>query len=213
MTLFKKCRNAYLTLLLLTLFWAPSSEASSVQSIKDYGVRGQVFPIQEHSLLDVIQERLALAQKSGKLKLLQQQFKRRVQEKIAHPLPVKGITPTTEPRTFYFDPILINQKDIKDHLGRVVVPAGKKVNPLETFSWGEPLLFIDGDSLQQITWAQKQTGHLVLVKGRPLTLNRSLGTWVYFDQAGQLCRKLGIKHVPARVSQDGMRLKIEERRP
>jgi conjugal transfer pilus assembly protein TraW len=32
----------------------------------------------------------------------------------------------------------------------------------------------------------------------------------YFDQGGKLIKKFGITQVPARVSQDGNRLKVEE---
>jgi conjugal transfer pilus assembly protein TraW len=33
---------------------------------------------------------------------------------------------------------------------------------------------------------------------------------VYYDQQGQLVEKLGIRHVPALVSQEGRRLRIDE---
>ena len=33
---------------------------------------------------------------------------------------------------------------------------------------------------------------------------------VYFDQHGQLVERLGIRHLPALVSQDGKRLRIDE---
>ena len=33
---------------------------------------------------------------------------------------------------------------------------------------------------------------------------------VYYDQQGRLTRRLGIKQVPALVSQEGLRLRIDE---
>lgn len=33
---------------------------------------------------------------------------------------------------------------------------------------------------------------------------------IYYDQQGLLTRRLGIKQVPALVSQDGLRLRIDE---
>jgi conjugal transfer pilus assembly protein TraW len=36
---------------------------------------------------------------------------------------------------------------------------------------------------------------------------------VYYDQGGSLVRRLGIRQVPAIVSQDGKRLRIDEVRP
>ena len=52
---------------------------------------------------------------------------------------------------------------------------------------------------------------IILVKGEPLKLQREQREqkiWIYFDQAGFLTQKLGIKEVPALVIQDGLRLKI-----
>jgi conjugal transfer pilus assembly protein TraW len=48
------------------------------------------------------------------------------------------------------------------------------------------------------------------VKGAPLLLSEELKVPVYFDQSGLLTKKLGIHHVPALVTQEGMRLRIEE---
>ena len=46
--------------------------------------------------------------------------------------------------------------------------------------------------------------------GSYLDLMRRWKRPVFFDQQGQLTDKLGIRHVPALVTQDGKRLKIEE---
>ena len=43
-----------------------------------------------------------------------------------------------------------------------------------------------------------------------MVLSEELKVPVYFDQAGLLTKKLGIKHAPALVAQVGLRLRIEE---
>ena len=50
----------------------------------------------------------------------------------------------------------------------------------------------------------------ILVAGSYLALMQRWQLPVYFDQQGALTRKLGITHVPALVSQEGMQLRIDE---
>jgi conjugal transfer pilus assembly protein TraW len=51
---------------------------------------------------------------------------------------------------------------------------------------------------------------VILTGGSYLDLMRRWKRPVFFDQQGTLTDKLGIRHVPALVTQDGKRLKIEE---
>jgi len=50
----------------------------------------------------------------------------------------------------------------------------------------------------------------ILVGGSYVGLMKSWGTPVFYDQEGTLVRKLGISAVPAIVSQEGLRLRIDE---
>jgi conjugal transfer pilus assembly protein TraW len=177
---------------------------------KDYGVRGHTFVIKERSLLQVIQERLQIALQNGKIELLQKQFQEKVKQKISNPVAVSGIQKATITRQFYFDPSYTQVEDVKDASGNIIVNKGTTVNPLHYVSWGSALVFIDGEDESQLTWGLKQQGKLILVKGAPLKLQEKLRRAVYFDQAGILTRKFGITQVPAKVSQEGMQLKIEE---
>ena len=194
----------------IVLFAMASASPIGVQDIEDFGVRGKVFAIKERSLLEVIQSRIAEAQKSGKIKKLNAQFKKRAIESVMEPKAVKGVAHATQSRTFYFDPTIACEKDILDHLGRIVVAKGTTANPLETLAWGVPMLFIDGSAPDQVAWAKAQGGKIVLVKGRPMDLKKDYGGWFFFDQGGALVRKFGIRFVPAKVSQEGLKLKIEE---
>ncbi|HJD56490.1 MAG TPA: conjugal transfer protein, partial [Rickettsia endosymbiont of Pyrocoelia pectoralis] len=134
----------------------------------------------------------------------------KVKARLLRPKPVDGISRTVEPRIFYFDPTYTQSKDIKDAEGNILVPAGTTVNPLEELNWGEPLIFINGEDREQIDWAVKQQGKIILVEGSVLELSDQISRSVYFDQGGSLTNKFGIKQTPAIVDQEGSRLKIEE---
>lgn len=182
----------------------------NIKHIKDYGVKGHVFEIKEESMLDMIKDRLAKAESSGMIEKMQKQFQQKVNARLLRPKAVDGIVRTVEPRTFYFDPTYIQVEDIKDAEGNILVPAGTTVNPLEELNWGEPLIFINGDDREQIDWAVKKHGKIILVEGSVLELSDQISRAVYFDQGGVLTHKFEIQGVPAIVVQDGSKLKISE---
>ncbi len=84
--------------------------------IKDYGVRGHVFPIMEQSMLEVIMEKLKSAKESGYFKKLQQEFVSRVKKKIARPVPAPGLHKVTENRIWSYDPTFTQKTSIKDQM-------------------------------------------------------------------------------------------------
>lgn len=178
--------------------------------IKDYGIRGHTFPIIEQSLLEVIMTKLTLAKQKGLLDKMQDEFKEKVKEKIARPAAVLGLHKATKDRSWTYDPTFTQKTSIKDQNGRIIVPAGTSVNPLDSLSWGEPLILIDGDDQSQVVWAKSQQGIIVLTNGSPMELSKKLGQDIYFDQGGMLIERFKIEAVPAIVVQDGKRLRIKE---
>lgn len=184
---------------------------------KDLGVHGVIHPIDEEDPIALIQQKLKGMEVRGELERYNQQIQKRTKESVERPKPVEGITKATEARVFTYDPTYTVSEDIKDHLGRIIHPKGTKINPLETVSLSQELVFIDGDDVDQKTWFfdrnQKPVisnqnnkigeAKLILVKGSPLALSEELRVPVYFDQGGFLTKKLGIQYVPAVVSQRG----------
>lgn len=187
---------------------------------KDLGVHGVIHPIEEEDPIALIQNKLKKMEEKGELQKHNLHIQKRTKESVERPSPVEGISKTTKSRLFTYDPTFTVQKDIKDHLGRIIHPKGAKINPLEMVSMTEELVFIDGDDPEQKSWAfdriekseasdqSPEISHqkerrikLVLVKGPPLALSEELGIPVYFDQGGVLVKKLGINHVPAIVGQ------------
>lgn len=191
--------------------------SAQARELKDHGVYGELFPIKEKSLLEVIKSKLQGLSNSGELEKHQRYIMDTAKLKLQRPTPVAGLTKTTMARTFTYDPSITVPYDLADHKGEVFHKKGTKVNLLDTHSLSRSLLFIDGDDAEQITWAvdlpNKETDHhpkIILVKGSPLELSERLKIPVFFDQNGTLVKKLGITQVPAKVSQKDKVLEIEE---
>lgn len=197
---------------------ATDASATSGKEAKDLGVYGEVFPVGEKSLIEVIQEKLQALKESGELENHQKAIAAKTKDKVMHPEPVAGLHKATKPRSFSYDPSIMVPYDLKDHEGQVFHHKGTKVNPLDTHAFKSPFLFLDGDDPDQVNWATKEhrlagNSHkpkIVLVKGAPFELSKQLNIPVYFDQSGALVKKFGIEQIPARVSQQDKVLFIEE---
>jgi conjugal transfer pilus assembly protein TraW len=183
---------------------------------QDLGVIGPVYPIAEPSLLEVILSKLHEAQTTGLLAGLQRDAQARARRAIEEPPALASLTRTTKPRSFYYDPSIVVPYAITDAEGRLIVAPGTRVNPLDTVSLSKTILFIDARDGAQVARAQtileepRAKVKLILTGGSYLDLMRRWKRPVYYDQQGQLTQKLGIRQVPALVSQEGRRLRIDE---
>ena len=174
---------------------------------KDFGVQGHCFAIAEENILELIAKKL----KNIDLKVLNEKLKQQTIDYIENPKPITGIIPAKENKIFYFDPSYIVQEDIYDHKNTLIHKKGTKINPLDHVALSKPLIFIDGDDKKQVDLALSyKNAKIILVKGSPLKLQRIHKRWIYFDQAGFLTQKLGITHVPTKISQEDLRLRLEE---
>ena len=177
---------------------------------KDFGTLGNTYEIIEEDILKVIEKRLVKID----LEKLNKKMVERTKEYAERPTPVKGITKAKESREFLYDPSYVLEKDIRDDKGTIIHLAGATVNPLEFIPLRENLFFIDGDDEAQVKLAlelrkkQKDKIKIILTSGSPLALQRKHKIWIFFDQAGYITNKFGIKEVPALVSQESLRLKI-----
>ena len=188
------------------------SLAYAKQHLQEEGKHGATFKIAEQSFLEVLQQRLNNLDKATIAKQ-QRQLQHRVKQSIERPRPVAGLAKARQHRVWTYDPSTTIKRNIYDHQGRVVVKAGRQINPLDYLSFGKPLILIDATDKQQLDWALRQKGELVLTKGAPLELERKLQQNVYFDQGGRIVAKFGIKALPARISQQGKLLQVEEVKP
>ena len=118
--------------------------------------------------------------------------------------------------TYYYDPSVTVPYPIPDATGRVLIAPGTTVNPLDTVSLSKRLLFFDARDPQQVREAsaviERHRGQVkpILTGGAYMNLMRRWKLRVYYDQQGILTKQLGIRAVPALVSQEGKRLRIDE---
>lgn len=182
----------------------------------DLGVVGPTYDIAEPDLLEVIQSSLYQMEKSGELEKKQGEYRDRVIGAVEKPKPVSGIKATVVKRTFYHVPTMIMDHDIRGVDGAILFARGLKVNPLDHVSLRDELIFFDGRDRRQVSFVKQTMRKLkgaakpIMVAGEPLNLMRNWKHRVFYDQGGALVRRLGIRQVPAVVTQDGKRLRVDE---
>jgi conjugal transfer pilus assembly protein TraW len=182
----------------------------------DLGVRGPVYPIAEPDLLEALTAALREKERSGEIARRMSEGRARAAAHAVTPPPVPGLSRTVKARTVFYDPTIRVDEAIVDGGGRILVPAGTTANPLEVVSLSASLLFVDGRDGAQVRLAKAALEEggaatkVVLVGGSPVRLARAWQRPVYFDQGGKLLAKFGIRHVPARLSQQGLQLRIDE---
>ena len=193
-------------LLTLTLFLVTLSIPIAAG---DLGVHGKLFPVEEQDLILYLKKQVDRLPPEERERAIQ-----RIEEHCAGEL-VKpagmGLKRAQFYEVRYFDPTILATEDFTDHKGNIVVPKGTLYNPLEHHHLSQELLFVDGDEASHVAWARDQDpdAKWVLTDGHPLALEEQECRPIYFDQYGALVKKLSIRSIPARVSQEGKRLKIE----
>jgi len=194
------------------LIWILLFVSLGVEAV-DLGCFGQTFEIAEQDLIEKIREKLKILEQSGELEAHQSKIQRKFINKAKTPKTVEGLHKTVDPRTYTHDPSITVPYDIKNHEGIIFAKAGAKINPLETQILSKSLLFIDGMDQEQVDWAmghKTDKAKVILVQGSPFLLMERYDRQIYFDQGGVIVSKMGISQVPARVSQKGLLLLIEE---
>ena len=182
----------------------------------DLGIIGPTYEISEPHLLQMIEQRLRAKERSGELGRLEAEARKRGIATVKNPPPVTGLRPTDTVRTFYFDPSFTLDRNLLGPQGELLFAAGTRKNPLEVVSLSRHLLFFDARDPRQVGRARQlialYQGRVkpILVGGSYLDLMQSWHVPVYYDQQGLLTRRLGITQVPALVSQEGLRLRIDE---
>ena len=191
-----------------------SSGAPARVNAVDHGQMGQTWPIAEPDLLSVIKARLDDAQATGKLDAMNREFADKVKSRVMRPVPVVGMMPAEETRSWEFDPSLRIDNDIRDHKGNLIAVAGQRVNPLSLAGLSKKLIFVDGDEPAEVAWAMQHgsdaRAKIIFVDGSPFELMKVHQRRFYFDQDGRLTAHFGIRRTPALVEQKGDVLLVTE---
>lgn len=188
---------------------------------KNIGKYGETYPIKETDMLELIYSRLTHLQQTGELEKINKKMVSNTKKRLDRPEPA-GLPTTKSYRQWLVDPSIKISKDILDHKGRIIAPAGTIINPLAYATISSTFLFYDGDIKVQVNWVMEQLRKLnqeakkgkkvklVLVNGSISEQGKLFNRRIYFDQKGILTTKFAIKHVPAILTQSGMKIKVEE---
>ena len=173
---------------------------------KDLGVCAETFPVAEESLIAFFQKQANATQFD------MNKYTEEMAEYVQNPTPIEGIDIARETRVFFFDPTHAVEKDVILPNGHILAKKGDRINPLDQRQFDEELLFLDGSNEKQVAWARtcSPQAKWILVAGSPIALEEQEERPVYFDQYGLLTNRFQIKHTPAKVTQEGNRLRIEE---
>ncbi|WP_431257680.1 type-F conjugative transfer system protein TraW [Roseateles chitinivorans] len=206
------CAITAITAIALPVAPAMAAEAAA----PDAGTLGPTYPITEAHLLQMIEQRLREAARTGELSRIEDEARSRGAHAVRHPTPVAEIVTTRVARSFLFDPTFVLGRNVLGPRGELLFPAGTKKNPLDVTSLSRPLLFFDARDSRQVRQAHtvitQHQGRVkpILTAGSYLELMHVWRTPVYYDQGGMLTRRLGIRQVPAMVTQQGQRLRVDE---
>lgn len=199
-------------LLLCSALHAPFSDAVAA----DLGVHGQVFPVAEPDMLEMIMAKLRQMEAEGKITEMQEGLKSRTAAYAVRPPAVPGIGTAVQARSWLYDPAVVLNRDLQDQDGNVFQKSGRRINPLDYINLSQQMLFINGDDEKQVAWAKRTESALggrakiILVRGAVADHSRREGKPYYFDQGGKLTERFGIRNVPALIRQEGRYLRIEE---
>ena len=183
---------------------------------KDLGVQGAVFPIEETSLLEVIQKRLLDWQKTGALHQKLNALKKGIEDNLRHLPHIKHVTPATQARVRFFNPSVKVTRFLTDERGNVLAMPGDVVNPFDSVTLSSPLVFINADRQEEWQWLEndkqglKDTALIILIGGDAINAMERLGRRVYYDNHGLLSERLSLTHTPTVVTQEGYELRLEE---
>lgn len=180
------------------------------------GAIGQTYPIGEESALTMIMNKLRQKERSGEMKKYKEEAIRRSLGSVKNMPPVEGIETVTTRAQHTIDPTVYYPKAVTTDEGRIVVPAGAKINPLLVTGLTKRLVFFDGRDPEQAEavhrLVQRESTKIkpILIAGSWLDLTKSWKTQVYFDQKGTLSQRFGIRAVPSIISQQGAALLLQE---
>ena len=178
---------------------------------KDLGVIGDIWPIQEKSLLTLLESRAATLNQES----LKKKWQQRVRDYADRPYAL-SLERTDKSTQHTYEPVVNVTQDIVALNGQVIAKAGTSINALSRLPFYKPqLLFIDGDDSAQVAWAkakikQFSNAKLILTAGSIRDAEEAFDRPIYFDQKGMITGKFAISHVPAHAYREGLSIVIDE---
>jgi len=200
------------------VLYACSEHAARAADPSDLGRIGPVWPIAEPDLLESMRRKAAAKITDGDVERLQEELDEKSRRYASAP-PSLNLPRAGRSRSWRLDPTITVPDDVLDADGRVLIPAGTRVNPLDYRSLSHTLVFVDAADVRQLAWLERElastdNAKLILTGGSPAEVAQRLdGHAVYFDQHGELVGALGIGEVPTTVAQDRRHLRLRSYGP
>lgn len=181
----------------------------------DLGTIGPMSEVIEPDLVELIKERIAEVDVEIRAKESVASYWRRA--------PFIDVPKAREPRVRRLDPTVTTKNDLRDHEGRIIAPAGTRINPLAAMPFTSRLLIFDGTDIDERQWAVdhiREDRKTILITTRidrdlgwPAwkDLHQSLGLPVYLLQA-KLAERFALEATPTMIeaSPDGATLLVTE---
>src|SRR3990167_2778940 len=141
------------------------------------GNYGDLFPVIEIDIREIIAQRLKAMEITGELAAHQQESIERISQHAIRPAPL-NLPTTNQPTVFYIDPSITVQKDIVTPNGLVVARAGQIINPFTRVNYRKSLIFFNADDPRQIKWIKSHyypRRKLILTGGNIKDMAEQLG--------------------------------------
>lgn len=181
----------------------------------DLGTVGPVSEIIEPDLVELIKERIAEVDVETRARELVASYWQRA--------PFIDVPKAKEPRVRRIDPTVTTRNDLRDHEGRVLAPAGTRINPLAALPFTSRLLIFDGTNPAERQWVRdhvREDRKTILITTRidpdvgwPAwkALHQSLGLPVYLLQA-KIAERFALEATPTMIeaASDGVTLLVTE---
>lgn len=134
-----------------------------------------------------------------------------VRETIKRKMPEIDLPEVKVSRKYKVDPSVRIGWPVSDHTGRILIPAGSRVNPLERLPTIRPIVIIDGLKKKQVAWAARlRESPLVLITaGDIFDLSQQFGRPVY-PAPKALIERFAIERVPVVLSSRNGMIAVEE---
>lgn len=200
--------------ILLAIGVSASFSLSNSILAKDFGTYGDTYPVAEINFIEAIQGKLQGMIDSGEWETFKKKYIQETMEGFKRP---KGteLPHAKSNRTRLVDPSIILEMDIQMPDGKYIARKGDYINPLKQMGISHPMAFIDGDDPKQVEWAVKlreknPKTFIILVSGNWYDLSVKHKFQFWFDQTGEFINRLDIQKTPSYVTQQEMRLKVDE---
>ncbi|MDI9335457.1 MAG: hypothetical protein QM520_00265 [Gammaproteobacteria bacterium] len=177
-------------------------------------VIASVYPVIEPNMATEIQQRLQ--SKATQIAEWQQRLAEKVQLRVAQPHEGPVLSKSKKPTSYYFNPSIKASTSFLAPDGQTLIKAGDTFNPLQFVPLRQNLIFFSANDAQQIQHISSLTGldtlrwKFIVTTGAYIPLQKLWKIQLYFDQYGIISQKLGLKHIPAVVKQEGNVLRIDE---